>query len=94
MGSSNEARPLGRAAFYFCFDVFLFFFHADRASCINIYLYHIYLFFLKILPTKSYEKLETFPCYLSVHMNREVFCFFSWVLHGKMGVWGLPQKHF
>ena len=43
MGSSNQARPLGRAAFYLCFDVllflFLFFFHGDRASCINIYLY-------------------------------------------------------
>jgi len=39
MGTSNEARPLGRADFYFCFN--LTFVPADRASCLNIYLYYI-----------------------------------------------------
>ena len=46
MGSSNQARPLGRAAFSPLFlRVFLLFLHANRASWINIYLYIILYFF-------------------------------------------------
>ena len=46
MGSSNQARPLGRAAFFsFVFMFFLFFLHADRASWINIYLLFMLIVF-------------------------------------------------
>ena len=61
MGSGNQARPLGRAAFYLCFDVlfflFLFFFHADRASCINIYLYILLLYICKAFDTVDHNFL-------------------------------------
>ena len=58
MGSSNQARPLGRAAFYFCVDAFLFFFHADRASCINIHLY-MYIIFYYTLYVKTTRNSRT-----------------------------------
>ena len=39
MGSSNQARSPGRAAFLFCFN--LIFVPADRESCLKIYLYYV-----------------------------------------------------